>query len=102
MSTTKRGDGLLFGHEALMYPLDHKPETREVQIIVHGGVVAAVHNWPEGLPGAVYDYDDDEAGTRHPVQQLTAHTTSPDHVLVNTGAFDWLIARAMNRPKGEN
>jgi len=27
---------------------------------------------------------------------------TPGHVLVNTLAFDWLIARAMNSPKGGN
>jgi len=32
-------------------------EEKEVQIIVSGGVVQAVINWPEGLAGAVYDHD---------------------------------------------
>ena len=78
-------------------------DTKEVQIIVRGGLVQCVHNWPDGLPGAVYDYDNAKAGgeARCPIEALT-EDTNPGHVLVNTPAFDWLITRAMTRPKGGN
>lgn len=78
---------------------------KEVQIIVRGGFVRAIHNWPKGLPGAVYDHDLEPtaAATRCPVEHLIEDgEATPDYVLVNTGAFDWLIAKAMARPKGEN
>jgi len=44
----------------------------EVQIVVHGGVVQSVYNWPAGLPGAVYDYDQGEEieDIRCPIEQL--------------------------------
>lgn len=47
-------------------------EPKEVQIIVSGGMVTAVLNWPEGLAGAVHDWDVARRGgaLRIPIEEL--------------------------------
>lgn len=108
MSILKDKNGMALERKALAYALGldtFEPETKEVQIIVRSGFVESVRNWPPGLPGVVCDYDRgdalDEARCTRIEDLIKDGETTPDHVLVNIGAFDWLIAKAMNRHKGE-
>lgn len=108
----KDKNGAALERRALAYclgleSLEPEMQTEEVQIIVRYGRVEAIHNWPEGLSGAVYNYDNatydnPAAEARCPVEELIKDGDTNSHVLVNTRAFDWLVAKAMKRAKGEN
>lgn len=65
----------------------------EVQIVVHGGVVQGVFHWPEGLPGAVYDYDNGEEieDIRCPIEELGEDGGLADHVVIKATTADRLI-----------
>lgn len=96
--TLKSGEPI--NRKALAYAMGlEEPSSKEVQIIVRGGLVEAIHNWPEGLPGAVYDYDNGGVGdrVRCPVKELVKDSGDTNHVTINSETLDWLIAKAMNR-----